>query len=557
MKRLYLVFLLTLCGGCAAPDRSPDASTGNPEPAIAISWDVRTGDYTRFIRYAAPESYVGSTLRVLIKVNAKEASGRRVTYAFMPEETVLITNRQGIVDFPMDHYLFASKVELGVGSYAGTGTFWVALHETSDPAGGAAKYGHSSVVTVAKHAVLLSTKAISIYKDQVSNAIESEQEVYNMSPSALLKSGSESTRAKDTGTESRAHAAAASRPAAAQARDKEAEPATPSAESRLGSVKELEGALIRTLYPCEQRLWVTELSCPGEGAWIVAVDSIRRKAALYDRASGRGLDLAAALGPGECGRLSVSPDGRHCAARVHPEKGPAAVKVLRLPALTLVRELPGADFASGDFWWMPSGEELLLEHGSDISRWSVKTGARLSGCARLGSVKAIAPDGRHVACAMGEPLGGAAHAAGYRIQIIPVEDPSKAVVFVAHTEWIGPLAFSPDGTILASAGADNLIKLWSVPDGRPVRTLAGHEGTVKGLDFTPDGKTLVSGSADKTVRWWDLAAGAPSGILTLSTPVACLDLSSDGKTLALGDERGRVSICNHPQLRSMAAGKPR
>src|SRR5436309_3424402 len=61
-----------------------------------------------------------------------------------------------------------------------------------------------------------------------------------------------------------------------------------------------------------------------------------------------------------------------------------------------------------------------------------------------------------------------------------------------HTALIYHLAFSPDGKLLATAGFDNVVKLWEWPSGKEVRTLTGHTGPVYCVAFSPDGKWLAS-----------------------------------------------------------------
>ena len=97
------------------------------------------------------------------------------------------------------------------------------------------------------------------------------------------------------------------------------------------------------------------------------------------------------------------------------------------------------------------------------------------------------------------------------------------------------VAFSPDGTMLASGARDNTVKLWEVATGRNTATFYGHTGRVYSVAFSPDGTMLASGSWDNTLKLWDLTTGTEAATLNGHTddvyPVA---FSPDGTMLASG-----------------------
>ena len=67
---------------------------------------------------------------------------------------------------------------------------------------------------------------------------------------------------------------------------------------------------------------------------------------------------------------------------------------------------------------------------------------------------------------------------------------------------------------VASAGDDQLVRIWSTVTGREERVLRGHTAEAWAVAFSPDGKLLASASVDTTVRLWDVATGEPVHVLT-------------------------------------------
>jgi WD40 repeat protein len=103
-----------------------------------------------------------------------------------------------------------------------------------------------------------------------------------------------------------------------------------------------------------------------------------------------------------------------------------------------------------------------------------------------------------------------------------------APAIAGHALCVETVTFSPDGTLLASASADRTIGLWSAATGALVTSLTGHTGWVRSVTFSPDARLLASGADDGTVRLWDTATWAPVATLVGLPDGAWATLMPDG-----------------------------
>jgi WD40 repeat protein len=101
------------------------------------------------------------------------------------------------------------------------------------------------------------------------------------------------------------------------------------------------------------------------------------------------------------------------------------------------------------------------------------------------------------------------------------------------------VAFSPDSTLLASAGGDGAVRLWNPATGQQVRVLHATSARfgVNAVAFSPHGTLLASGEGDGTIRLWNPATGRAIRILHAIgsgtyLPLSGVAFSPNGKLLA-------------------------
>jgi WD40 repeat protein len=169
--------------------------------------------------------------------------------------------------------------------------------------------------------------------------------------------------------------------------------------------------------------------------------------------------------------LALSPDARTLAVVIRSGQGDSRRAVLLLVDLETGKQLGKLGIAGG--WptgvaFSPDGSLVAVASGEGIVRlWDVNTNKEISslGDRVPGNVRDRYPDP-------------------------------------------GVIAFSRDGRTLAVVSnpndKDSKILIWELASARVRARLAGHRGNCASLAFSPNGRLLATGGADTTVLLWDL-----------------------------------------------------
>jgi WD40 repeat protein len=158
--------------------------------------------------------------------------------------------------------------------------------------------------------------------------------------------------------------------------------------------------------------------------------------------------------------------------------------------------------------YSPDGKTLATGSFQELKLWDTATGAlrqTLTGFADRVTSIAFSADGKYFA------TGGGAATEDGEVKLFEAAG-GKLLLDVknGHSDTVFGVSFSPDGTKLASCGADKFVKVWEVPTGKLLKSFEGHTNHVMDVGWKPDGKFLASGGADNNVKIWDYEKGEQS-----------------------------------------------
>lgn len=134
---------------------------------------------------------------------------------------------------------------------------------------------------------------------------------------------------------------------------------------------------------------------------------------------------------------------------------------------------------------------------------------------------------------------------------------SQVMALSEHSQRVSALAFSPDGTRLASGDAEGTLIFWELESGEILASVdAAHGGTIEALAYHPDGSVLVSAGRDALIRRWDAVQFSTIGepLAEHSARVTSLAFSPDGSMMISGSYDESLLLWDTAQWRTL--GQP-
>ncbi|MEW6209158.1 MAG: tail fiber domain-containing protein [Acidobacteriota bacterium] len=275
--------------------------------------------------------------------------------------------------------------------------------------------------------------------------------------------------------------------------------------------------------------------------------------------------------------LTISSDGRMLAS----SSSDNTAKLWSLPGGQLLATIEGHRENINDVAILPDGKTVITAAGDrTIKLWALPDTAPPAPAARKSDKKSstarpqtskTSPKGRLLATLEGHQT---------RVQRLLVSTDGKTLVSAdsngAIKIWSLPegrlqttlpeprndlkaIAISPDGKLLVTTATittttrdsvERSVSLWSLPEGRLVTTMAGHQ-SIRALAIAPDGKRLIVACDDHNLRIWELPTGRLIGSMEGINATA-LAFTSDGKLMA-ASAPGYITLWQMDEGRMIAA----
>ncbi|HEX6995541.1 MAG TPA: AAA-like domain-containing protein [Gammaproteobacteria bacterium] len=315
--------------------------------------------------------------------------------------------------------------------------------------------------------------------------------------------------------------------------------------ARYAAVVEAAGRVVRVFDPrrpaAERRLHherdVERLVAAPSGDWVLTVDTlgdIRAWRIPIDLSRPGSVDAFRVGTTSDAGSVAVSGDGSlvafaapqgHVVVRELVEDG-AAVHV-RVDAAGRVETRLG-----------PDGRLLATLHPDGLRLWDLESGRMMPGADP--NLSALAID-----------AAGAVAALGYRGGHVRVRSASElarpgpradTIDYIGHRGHVTSLDVDASRALIASGGADGLVRIWDLASVAPTKHFMRHPaGPVEAVELSPDGRWVASGG-DYVARVWSTDDGELAAEVTVNGTALAVAFAPDASRWAVGDSAGNVFV---------------
>jgi WD40 repeat protein len=203
------------------------------------------------------------------------------------------------------------------------------------------------------------------------------------------------------------------------------------------------------------------------------------------------------------------------------------------------RVSPGtADRLAGGQLILADDGQLVGGRGTrKVTVWQVSQDAAPTELPRIAPVVALAPTGLRMGAGMAD---GRVKLRTRNPKSLLMRQSLVTTGEARHGGAVTALAFSPDGSRLASVGADGSVLLWDATRGKPAGGLFHHgSGRVEDIELGPDGRLLLT-AGELGARTWDAETGAPGPALGPGRAVSVVTLDPAGQRAFTGTPEGEV-----------------
>jgi len=204
--------------------------------------------------------------------------------------------------------------------------------------------------------------------------------------------------------------------------------------------------------------------------------------------------------------VAWSPDSQHLAAASWGDGGELGaasggeVVVLDRSGQVLARRSTVVGEALSDVEFSPDGQLVAVVDGMlvnyrdtplDVTLWDWQRGEVVLRIPLTGGGASVAmhPQGRRLVIAGGD-----------RATVVDLSGGAEVATMVGHGSGIFAVAYSPDGSRIATGHEDGTVLVWDAVSARPVTVLRGQTTRIKTLVFSPDSSRLAASDSRATVR---------------------------------------------------------